>query len=711
MEKEVQNAEVIRFGAFELSLEEGQLRRNGVRIRLSGQPIQVLTLLLETPGRLVTREHLQSVLWNGNAYGDFEKGLNNAINRLRESLEDSATEPKYIETVPGRGYRFIGEVAGDAQIREPFENSNGNGLAATLPGPTVETQKIQRRFPRVAALSGVALTVVAVAFIWWQWPEPAPVVANYKQITYDGQRKGPLVTDGRRVYFMAKTSRGYSIAQVSAQGGAAVLLQSSAGSDLKLLDLSPDGSDLLVLPSSDEDKEEQLYVISLPDGAPGRIGDLTASDATWSPDGQRIVYVHGKGLFTATRIGSDVRKLVELPGQIYHPRISPDGSVIRFTLIPNAPIFWQLWDINNDGTGLHQVLPNWNHVQAEGNWTRDGRYFLFESWVNASNGIWALPRRATLLNPHPNPVSLTPGDSNVVLPVQSPDGKKLFIEVGVTRMEVMRFDPASGKFVPYLPISGSQFNFTRDGQHVIYMRLPGFDLIRSRIDGSEQVKLLQGSSLQWVRGGRLSPDEKQIAVVEETNKPGIYLLPAEGGKPELLLGGSYEDHPDWSPDGHFLVVMEVGAEPFWLSIIDVSAKKAIPVPDSANIWFPRWSPDGRYLAGVRHSDEAIMLFDFQKQQWQKVAEGRSAYPTWSPDGTYLYFISTQGTANTQISEQSLYRINIRSGKQELMTSLRDLRHDTLGHFISWIGFAPDGSILALRDTGTYDIYSLDWVSP
>jgi len=135
------------------------------------------------------------------------------------------------------------------------------------------------------------------------------------------------------------------------------------------------------------------------------------------------------------------------------------------------------------------------------------------------------------------------------------------------------------------------------------------------------------------------------------------------------------------------------------------------VPDSANIWFPRWSPDGRYLAGVRHSDEAIMLFDFQKQQWQKVAEGRSAYPTWSPDGTYLYFISTQGTANTQISEQSLYRINIRSGKQELMTSLRDLRHDTLGHFISWIGFAPDGSILALRDTGTYDIYSLDWVSP
>ena len=90
---------------------------------------------------------------------------------------------------------------------------------------------------------------------------------------------------------------------------------------------------------------------------------------------------------------------------------------------------------------------------------------------------------------------------------------------------------------------------------------------------------------------------------------------------------------------------------------------------------------------------------------------RRCFPTWSPDGKYLYFISAQGTANTPISEQSLYRIVMNSAKQELVTNLRELRHDSVGHFISWIGFAPDGSILALRDNTTVDIFSLDWISP
>jgi Tol biopolymer transport system component len=648
-----------------------------------------LTILLARPGKLVSREELQNALWQGNSFGDFEKGLNAAVNRLRENLEDSATNPKYIETVPGRGYRFIGDLASGSDSGHALSHDKRWWAA------------------RLALLIGLPLAALVLAIMWWQWPGPAPAVRNYKQITYDGQRKGPHVTDGRRVYFMAKTPSGYSIAQVSTQGGAATLLQSSAGSDLRLLDLSPDGSELLVLPSSDEERDEQLYGVTLPDGAPRRIGDLTASDATWSPDGQRIVYVHGQSLFSANRVGADVHKLVELPDQPYQPRISPDGLLIRFAL-PGGPSLSQLWDINTDGTGLHQVLPNWNHVQAEGNWTRDGRYFLFESYVNGSEGIWSLPRRATLLSPHPKPVLLTPGNSNVGVPVVSPDGKTLFVGVGVTRMEVMRFNPDSGRFLPYLPISGSKFNFTRDGQHVIYMRLPGFDLIRSRIDGSEQVKLLQGSSLRFVQGGRLSPDEKQIAVAEEGqgNNVGIYLLPAEGGKPELLLGGRYLD-PDWSPDGHFLITRG----PSSLSVIDLRTKRVNPVPESAGISFPRWSPDGRYLAGVRASDEAIMLFDFEKPLWRKASEGRSGWSTWSPDGKYLYFISAQGTANTPISEQSLYRIVMNSAKQELVTNLRELRHDSVGHFISWIGFAPDGSILALRDNTTVDIFSLDWISP
>ncbi len=99
--------DVFRFGPFELSVETGELRNHGRRVGVGGQPIKVLTLLVKTPGKLVTREELQRQIWPGSSYGDFEAGLNAAVARLRAYLDDSATDPTYIETIPGRGYRFI----------------------------------------------------------------------------------------------------------------------------------------------------------------------------------------------------------------------------------------------------------------------------------------------------------------------------------------------------------------------------------------------------------------------------------------------------------------------------------------------------------------------------------------------------------------------------------------------------------------------------
>ena len=96
----------VRFGPFELSLETQELRKNGVPVKLSGQAIQVLAMLTANPGKLVTREELQKKLWPAESFGDFEHGLNAAVNKVREKLGDSATIPKYVETLPGRGYRF-----------------------------------------------------------------------------------------------------------------------------------------------------------------------------------------------------------------------------------------------------------------------------------------------------------------------------------------------------------------------------------------------------------------------------------------------------------------------------------------------------------------------------------------------------------------------------------------------------------------------------
>ena len=101
---------VRRFGAFEINLRAGELRKNGMRLRLSGQPFQILAVLTERPGELVTREELHSKLWRADTFVDFDHGLNNAVNRIREVLDDSSDTPRYIETIPRRGYRFIAPV-------------------------------------------------------------------------------------------------------------------------------------------------------------------------------------------------------------------------------------------------------------------------------------------------------------------------------------------------------------------------------------------------------------------------------------------------------------------------------------------------------------------------------------------------------------------------------------------------------------------------
>src|SRR5581483_745075 len=106
-----QDAVILRFGSFEINLQTKELRKNGMRLRLSGQPFQVLAVLVEHAGEVVTREELHSKLWPVDTFVDFDHGLNNAVARIRDVLEDSSDTPRYVETVPRRGYRFIAPLA------------------------------------------------------------------------------------------------------------------------------------------------------------------------------------------------------------------------------------------------------------------------------------------------------------------------------------------------------------------------------------------------------------------------------------------------------------------------------------------------------------------------------------------------------------------------------------------------------------------------
>src|SRR5438874_5085509 len=109
---------LLRFGAFEADVQTGELRKHGVKLKFSGQPFQVLAILLERPGEVVTREELQKRLWP-DTFVDVERNLNTAVNKIREVLGDSAESPRYVETLPRRGYRFIAPVEGTHTTEVP----------------------------------------------------------------------------------------------------------------------------------------------------------------------------------------------------------------------------------------------------------------------------------------------------------------------------------------------------------------------------------------------------------------------------------------------------------------------------------------------------------------------------------------------------------------------------------------------------------------
>jgi DNA-binding winged helix-turn-helix (wHTH) protein/tetratricopeptide (TPR) repeat protein len=123
MNNQPQSGTLIQFGPFSFDRGLGKLSKHGTQIRLRGMPLKILQHLVERPGEAVSRGELQSLLWNGTAFGDFEQGLNSAVNVVRRTLSDSADQPRYIETVPGNGYRFIAPVRSEGAVQEPLPSS------------------------------------------------------------------------------------------------------------------------------------------------------------------------------------------------------------------------------------------------------------------------------------------------------------------------------------------------------------------------------------------------------------------------------------------------------------------------------------------------------------------------------------------------------------------------------------------------------------
>ena len=191
------NAFSTRFGAFEVSLDTGELRKHGVRVRLQRLPFHILQALLEKPGQVVSREELRSRLWSSDTFVDFESGLNTAINRLRTALGDSAESPIYIETLARIGYRFVAPVV--APPPSPSLAEPADSFTASAAEGKINPRKRARWWAAGALFAAAAL---AATFFLHRGPrEPA----SFRQLTFSNGlvRHARFAHDGKHVVYSA----------------------------------------------------------------------------------------------------------------------------------------------------------------------------------------------------------------------------------------------------------------------------------------------------------------------------------------------------------------------------------------------------------------------------------------------------------------------------------------------------------------------------
>ncbi len=588
----------------------------------------------------------------------------------------------------------------------------GSAVGEHLHGAPATRQELRRRWV-IAAPVGSALIVVALLAYWLTRPLPPPKVLGSTQITSDGQSKlGPfdsaLVTDGSRLYFTEVVADRLTVAQVSATGGETGQVPALLP-DVELDDISPDRSQLLAIGVVGTSAETALWVLPVPVGSPHRLGNVLGHSACWSPDGQQIVYANGQELRLMKTNGTESRPLVSLSGIPEKLRWSPDGSVLRFTMTDPKTNTSSIWEVSADGRNPHPLLPGWNNSPAEccGNWTADGRYFVFASTRNGRSDIWAIREAAGLRRSRSEPAQLTAGPMSMWEPVPSRDNRKLFAAGAQLRGELVRYDSPIGQFVPYLSgISVEGVDFSRDGQWVTYVAFPEGTLWRRKVDGADRLQLTFPPTQAFLP--RWSPDGKRIAFA--ASLPGepwrIYIISAEGGTPEQITTGEYnEADVGWSPDGNSLVFGSMGIfnlPTFGIHVLDLRTRQSSQLPGSVGLFSPRWSPDGRYIVAITADSQKLMLFDLTSRKWTELASAYVGFPSWTRDGKYVYFDALLP------NESAFFRVRISDHKLERVASLKNVRRT--GTY-NWTGLAPDDSPLLLRDIGTQEIYALDWEAP
>jgi DNA-binding winged helix-turn-helix (wHTH) protein len=583
---------LFHFGVFELDLRAGELRKRGIRIKIQEQPLQILGLLIECPGEVVTREQIQKKLWDGDTFVDFDNAINSAVRKMRDALGDTSENPRFVETVARRGYRFIAPVNQQLTAAPPVQE---NHLAP--PGPLSPS-------PVTSALPLPDIGLAGLEIVDLPAAHEQPVAASATK------RRGmlPWIIMGAAALLIAAGAAVWQAGRTPAQEvWSGVMLAGPA----KAFEprLSPDGHLLAFLAIIDQ--LQQLAVMK-PDGSgwtpltsDREHGYITT--AAWSPDSSKIyfdrMWGHPLGIYSVSQLGGDPRMLLD---EAYGPEPLPDGSLIVVKL------------------------------------TDLGDNQLFHFWPD-SGKLDALP------------AFLMRGDITPMLRA-FPDGKELvyFGTIGTSEKErsqsarMLVFDLASGRareLAPGLPVDPvsdgwSPLGVARDGESVYVATKEGDTqpLVQvPRKPGSQPRTLLSFPTtaapvaMDVARDGSLYLDLLETATV-------ILRVTAMGGAGEEFAMPTLDNFPMIAPGGEvlatlkgwgkqYLAAVRLGGQP--RALVETPEDTALPATIfGGNVAFVIGSGNRRRIAIAALRDGHVLRRFSMRSDYGMAA---------SPEGNTLYY--------------------------------------------------------------------------
>jgi Tol biopolymer transport system component/DNA-binding winged helix-turn-helix (wHTH) protein len=625
----------IRFGLFEADLDACELRKRGRRVKLQEQPFQVLALLVQHAGQIVSREELRQALWSADTFVEFEQGVNTAIKKIRQALGDCAENPRFIETLPRKGYRFIAPVAASNLIVPSPDSARTSSL----------------RLTRFYWIFGISLVVSIAAGAGW---------------------------------FLNLRSARQDIAFTSVPLTSYAGLESSAS-------FSPDGNEVAFVWNGEKQDNFDIYVKLIGSESPLRITKDPARDFSpaWSPEGRSIAFLRAIGenkaaVFLIPPIGGAERRVAEIaccavPGS--NLAWSPDGK----------------WLAAADNTGLKETLglillsPDTDEKRkltsppqgwlGDGNpaFSPDGRSLAFARWKGFGQGeIFVLPLSHDT-NPKQAPVQITFSHNAIGSPTWTGNGREILFSSGPSdgshwlwRLPIpVKRGPerlASLGDAAYQPVISRQQRRLAYTQMTFRTNTWRLDLPSDRGKPARPVRLLSSTHPDY--NPQYSPDGKHIAFHSmRSGWSEIWVCDTDGTNARQLthMQAPMTGSPRWSPDGNRIVFDSNAEGQYELYTMNADGGKLRrltinPADDAVG----SWSRDGKWIYFASHRSG-------EWQVWKMPADGGRAVPVTrnggyvafeSADARFVYYSKARG-------DTSLWRVPVDGGEeQRVLESVR-----------------------------------------